>query len=78
MLFKKKGTKTDGKQISDYVSDYVANPKTGDYKAMTDALDNADLEAVGSTALPAYMMLQDIPGYKKSDVTSLLRKPKHF
>ena len=78
MLLEKKGTKTDDKQISDYVSDYVSNPKTGDYKAMTDALDIDDLETVGSTALPAYMMLQDIPGYKKPEVTSLLRKPKHF
>ena len=74
MLFKKKNPKTVEQQVSDYVS----NPKTGDYKPMTDALDNADLEAVSSTAIPAYMMLQDIPGYTKPDVFSLLRKPKHF
>lgn len=81
MLFKKKDTKgAVDKQISDYVSDYVSNPKSrsSDYKPMTDVLDNADLETVCSTALPAYMMLQDIPGYKKAEVFSLLRKPKHF
>lgn len=37
MLFEKKGTKTDGKQISDYISDYVSNPKNDDYEAITDA-----------------------------------------